>query len=230
MNGIGNPNRKEANVQPVSDSESLGQPHQSPSFIREISQQHNTPESEHANIKDTKELREKQNEESGGDTKKKPRLSWNVPEMHLRFVEAVNKLGYDKAVPNKIVEFMNEPGLTREHVSRHLQPGCGRPENGRGTEAESGRTDPTGDARWHSGWRVETQPDGAAGGIEATRRGGGRLAGEVAVGGRCSGDLRPDGGSALRLVRTNELGGLAEFAEIWVASSLLSQSRAEIAD
>nr|GMC82790.1 response regulator 8 [Ipomoea batatas] len=76
-----------------------------------------------SDIKDTKELREKQNEESGGDTKKKPRLSWNVPEMHLRFVEAVNKLGYDKAVPNKIVEFMNEPGLTREHVSRHLQGG-----------------------------------------------------------------------------------------------------------
>nr|GLL25560.1 two-component response regulator ARR2-like [Ipomoea trifida] len=73
-----------------------------------------------SDIKDTKELREKQNEESGGETKKKPRLSWN-PEMHQRFVEAVNKLGYDKAVPNKIVEFMNEPGLTREHVASHLQ-------------------------------------------------------------------------------------------------------------
>ncbi|VFQ66365.1 unnamed protein product [Cuscuta campestris] len=54
------------------------------------------------------------------ETKKKPRLNW-TPDMHQRFVEAIQKLGYDKAVPKKIVEFMNEPGLTREHVASHLQ-------------------------------------------------------------------------------------------------------------
>nr|GMC86900.1 two-component response regulator ARR12-like [Ipomoea batatas] len=64
-----------------------------------------------------KELRE----ESGSETRKKPRLSWN-PEMHQRFVEAVNNiLRQSEAVPKKIVEFMNEPGLTREHVPSHLQ-------------------------------------------------------------------------------------------------------------
>ncbi|XP_019160991.1 PREDICTED: two-component response regulator ARR2-like [Ipomoea nil] len=67
-----------------------------------------------------KEVREKPNEESGGEKKKKPRLSWN-PEMHQRFEQAINKLGIDKAVPKKIVELMNEPGLTREHVASHLQ-------------------------------------------------------------------------------------------------------------
>ncbi|XP_031127688.1 two-component response regulator ORR21-like [Ipomoea triloba] len=77
------------------------------------------PGNDHYNRK-AKELSEEQSEESGSETRKKPRLSWN-PEMHQRFVEAVNKLGFDKAVPKKIVEFMNEPGLTREHVASHLQ-------------------------------------------------------------------------------------------------------------
>nr|GMC90885.1 two-component response regulator ORR21 isoform X1 [Ipomoea batatas] len=84
-----------------------------------ITTDNNEPGNDHHNRK-VKELREEQNEESGGETKKKPRLNWN-PEMHQRFVEAVNKLGFDKAVPKKIVEFMNEPGLTREHVASHLQ-------------------------------------------------------------------------------------------------------------
>nr|GMC82775.1 two-component response regulator ARR12-like [Ipomoea batatas] len=82
-----------------------------------------TDNNEHGNDhhnRKAKELREEQSEESGSETRKKPRLSWN-PEMHQRFVEAVNKLGFDKAVPKKIVEFMNEPGLTREHVASHLQ-------------------------------------------------------------------------------------------------------------
>nr|GLL25558.1 two-component response regulator ARR2-like [Ipomoea trifida] len=84
-----------------------------------ITTDNNEPGNDHHNRK-AKELRENQNEECGSETKKKPRLSWN-PDMHQRFVEAVNKLGFDKAVPKKIVEFMNEPGLTREHVASHLQ-------------------------------------------------------------------------------------------------------------
>ncbi|CAH9118092.1 unnamed protein product [Cuscuta europaea] len=59
-------------------------------------------------------------EDCRGEPKKKPRLNWNA-DMHQRFVQAIQKLGYDKAVPKKIVELMNEPGLTREHVASHLQ-------------------------------------------------------------------------------------------------------------
>uniref|UniRef100_A0A2P2K3T5 Two-component response regulator n=1 Tax=Rhizophora mucronata TaxID=61149 RepID=A0A2P2K3T5_RHIMU len=51
---------------------------------------------------------------------KKPRVVWSV-ELHQQFISAVNQLGIDKAVPKRILELMNVPGLTRENVASHLQ-------------------------------------------------------------------------------------------------------------
>ncbi|EYU30138.1 hypothetical protein ABFS82_05G047400 [Erythranthe guttata] len=51
---------------------------------------------------------------------KKPRVVWSV-ELHQQFVGAVNQLGIDKAVPKRILELMNVPGLSRENVASHLQ-------------------------------------------------------------------------------------------------------------
>ncbi|KAK1301722.1 Two-component response regulator ARR1 [Acorus calamus] len=51
---------------------------------------------------------------------KKPRVVWTV-ELHQQFVNAVNQLGMEKAVPKRILELMNVPGLTRENVASHLQ-------------------------------------------------------------------------------------------------------------
>ncbi|XP_073029395.1 two-component response regulator ARR2-like [Primulina eburnea] len=53
-------------------------------------------------------------------TLKKPRVVWFF-ELHQQFVTAVNQLGVEKAVPKKILEIMNVPGLTRENVASHLQ-------------------------------------------------------------------------------------------------------------
>ncbi|GAB4828710.1 hypothetical protein Ancab_018375 [Ancistrocladus abbreviatus] len=53
-------------------------------------------------------------------TSKRPRVVWSV-ELHQQFVSAVNQLGLDKAVPKRILELMNVPGLTRENVASHLQ-------------------------------------------------------------------------------------------------------------
>ncbi|CAL1413131.1 unnamed protein product [Linum trigynum] len=69
--------------------------------------------------------RRKDDDEDGEDrddtsTLKKPRVVWSV-ELHQQFVGAVNQLGIDKAVPKKILELMNVPGLTRENVASHLQ-------------------------------------------------------------------------------------------------------------
>uniref|UniRef100_A0A1J3EL32 Two-component response regulator ARR1 n=1 Tax=Noccaea caerulescens TaxID=107243 RepID=A0A1J3EL32_NOCCA len=74
----------------------------------------------------SRKRKEEEGEEQGDDKEedasnlKKPRVVWSV-ELHQQFVAAVNQLGVEKAVPKKILELMNVPGLTRENVASHLQ-------------------------------------------------------------------------------------------------------------
>lgn len=51
---------------------------------------------------------------------KRPRLVW-TPQLHKRFVDVIEHLGIEKAVPKTIMEMMNVEGLTRENVASHLQ-------------------------------------------------------------------------------------------------------------
>ncbi|EME27831.1 Transcription factor BOA [Galdieria sulphuraria] len=55
----------------------------------------------------------------GSKTLKK-RLIW-TPELHDRFLKAVNAVGVNNAVPKTILYLMNVEGLTSEHVKSHLQ-------------------------------------------------------------------------------------------------------------
>ncbi|XP_059288138.1 two-component response regulator ARR14 isoform X1 [Lycium ferocissimum] len=70
--------------------------------------------------RDAKEEDDTEMENDDSSTTKKPRVVWSV-ELHQQFVSAVNQLGIDKAVPKRILELMNVPGLTRENVASHLQ-------------------------------------------------------------------------------------------------------------
>ncbi|KAK7412906.1 hypothetical protein VNO78_04647 [Psophocarpus tetragonolobus] len=79
-----------------------------------------------SSVNEGKSSKKRRDEDEDGDerddtsTLKKPRIVWSV-ELHQQFMAAVNQLGIDKAVPKKILELMNVPGLTRENVASHLQ-------------------------------------------------------------------------------------------------------------
>ncbi|KAM6555877.1 hypothetical protein CsatB_002896 [Cannabis sativa] len=51
---------------------------------------------------------------------KKKKVVW-TNSLHNSFLLAIGHLGLEKAVPKKILEYMNIPGLTRENVASHLQ-------------------------------------------------------------------------------------------------------------
>ncbi|KAL3824256.1 hypothetical protein ACJIZ3_020285 [Penstemon smallii] len=70
--------------------------------------------------RDTKDEYDKELENDDPTMAKKPRVVWSL-ELHQQFVSAVNQVGIDKAVPKRILELMNVPGLTRENVASHLQ-------------------------------------------------------------------------------------------------------------
>ncbi|XP_077212462.1 putative transcription factor GLK1 isoform X2 [Tasmannia lanceolata] len=52
--------------------------------------------------------------------KRKMKVDW-TPDLHRRFVQAVEQLGVDKAVPSRILELMGIDCLTRHNIASHLQ-------------------------------------------------------------------------------------------------------------
>ncbi|XP_054813940.1 transcription activator GLK1 isoform X2 [Prosopis cineraria] len=59
-------------------------------------------------------------ESKNSQGKRKVKVDW-TPELHRRFVQAVEQLGVDKAVPSKILEIMGIACLTRHNIASHLQ-------------------------------------------------------------------------------------------------------------
>ncbi|CAL1399400.1 unnamed protein product [Linum trigynum] len=53
-------------------------------------------------------------------SRKKMKVDWTA-DLHKKFVQAVEQLGVDQAIPSKILELMKVEGLTRHNVASHLQ-------------------------------------------------------------------------------------------------------------
>ncbi|KAG5119074.1 hypothetical protein JHK82_033494 [Glycine max] len=60
------------------------------------------------------------NSSNNAQGKRKVKVDW-TPELHRRFVQAVEQLGVDKAVPSRILEIMGIDCLTRHNIASHLQ-------------------------------------------------------------------------------------------------------------
>ncbi|XP_057460920.1 two-component response regulator ARR2-like [Actinidia eriantha] len=74
----------------------------------------------HENSNYVKEEEEEGKEKDDSVSLKKPRMIWTA-ELHQKFVAAVDQIGLKNAVPKKILDVMNFPGITRENVASHLQ-------------------------------------------------------------------------------------------------------------
>ncbi|EHA8588311.1 Transcription activator GLK1 [Cocos nucifera] len=93
----------------------------------------------------------------GFQGKRKVKVDW-TPELHRRFVQVVEQLGVDKAVPSRILELMGIDGLTRHNVASHLQKYRAHRKHLLGREAEA--------ARWSQRWHMHA---GGGGGDGAKR-------------------------------------------------------------
>ncbi|XVF34240.1 hypothetical protein REPUB_Repub18cG0042500 [Reevesia pubescens] len=62
-----------------------------------------------------------QSDDPSSSSRKKKRLVW-TPELNAKFVKAVQILAKSSRVhPKRILDIMNEPGLTRDNIASHLQ-------------------------------------------------------------------------------------------------------------
>ncbi|XP_056160496.1 two-component response regulator-like APRR2 isoform X2 [Syzygium oleosum] len=52
--------------------------------------------------------------------RKKMKVDW-TPDLHKKFVQVVEQLGVDQAIPSRILDLMKVEGLTRHNVASHLQ-------------------------------------------------------------------------------------------------------------
>ncbi|ONK69000.1 uncharacterized protein A4U43_C05F18230 [Asparagus officinalis] len=90
----------------------------SPSTSKEDGKVGNAASPDQASKERSKSSLVKASSSKGSQGKRK--VDW-TPELHRRFVQAVEYLGIDKAVPSRILEIMGVDCLTRHNVASHLQ-------------------------------------------------------------------------------------------------------------
>ncbi|KAI4374857.1 hypothetical protein MLD38_012802 [Melastoma candidum] len=72
--------------------------------------------------KDKAKLRQKEGGSRAGliVSNSRPKVVW-TDDLHHRFLQAIDCLGWENAIPTRINDLMNVSGLTRENIASHLQ-------------------------------------------------------------------------------------------------------------
>ncbi|CAL0322596.1 unnamed protein product [Lupinus luteus] len=86
----------------------------------EIVNERDEPKVLNPSLKEGEKGRKSSSQSKNPHGKKKVKVDW-TPELHRRFVQAVEQLGVDKAVPSRILEIMGIDCLTRHNIASHLQ-------------------------------------------------------------------------------------------------------------
>ncbi|KAK7386310.1 hypothetical protein VNO78_26455 [Psophocarpus tetragonolobus] len=103
--------REEVDLVDASKGESVASPH---------TQKRKVPSSTDKNTKSANKVGVHSDSYETRANRKKMKVDW-TPELHKKFVKAVEQLGIDQAIPSRILELMNVEGLTRHNVASHLQ-------------------------------------------------------------------------------------------------------------
>ncbi|KAF7822957.1 Transcription activator GLK1 [Senna tora] len=99
--------------------------------------------------------------------KRKVKVDW-TPELHRRFVQAVEQLGVDKAVPSRILEIMGIDCLTRHNIASHLQKYRSHRKHLLAREAEAAKWSKRRQTSYGMKSRSEASPWVGVGGIAPT--------------------------------------------------------------
>ncbi|XP_075077952.1 uncharacterized protein LOC107770247 isoform X2 [Nicotiana tabacum] len=102
------------------NKKSLHEVGESVSSINENCYQHIKKEKSKRKSARTQRNADKDNSGNSAAPFKKAKVVW-TNSLHNKFLEAIRDIGFDKAVPKKILDQMKVPGLTRENVASHLQ-------------------------------------------------------------------------------------------------------------
>ncbi|XP_016465557.1 uncharacterized protein LOC107788391 isoform X1 [Nicotiana tabacum] len=102
------------------NKKSLHEVGESASSINENYYQHIKKEKSKRKPARTQRNADKDNSGNSAALFKKAKVVW-TSSLHNKFLEAIRDIGFDKAVPKKILDQMKVPGLTRENVASHLQ-------------------------------------------------------------------------------------------------------------
>ncbi|XP_030533718.1 two-component response regulator-like APRR2 isoform X1 [Rhodamnia argentea] len=105
---------------PVKEEDNSADNSKCESMVSPLSENKDGPRDSHGSDDNLSKASSLRNSVGTRVNRKKMKVDW-TPELHKKFVQAVEQLGVDQAIPSRILDLMKVEGLTRHNVASHLQ-------------------------------------------------------------------------------------------------------------